>query len=92
MKENDIINRLLEIQKNFPELTFQNNGYEYIPDILSRHPEEVAEISSLLKQLDPDFTRFDNFRVMHDGGIAARYHGYYDPSFIGVNYLRLKPE
>lgn len=91
MKNLAIKNRLIELKNQFPALTFDNNGYEYIsPDVRELHAEQISEIGELIKQLDSSFVKFFNFKPRKDGSFAVRYDCYYDQStiyFIGVHYL-----
>ena len=45
------IKKIIEIQSNFPKLTFQNEGYQYLSkEIKENHKKEIAEIESILKK------------------------------------------
>lgn len=94
MKEPNNYNykRLVELQKQYPELTYDNHGYDEISDeIVARHKEQIEEISNILEQEIPDFVRFQNFKVQKDGTVQIRCQLYYshDPSFVGVGYFNL---
>lgn len=88
MKTNKIKNRLIELQHLYPYLTFNNDGYEYLSlEIRNNHKEQISEISSLMKEIDPAYVEFFNFKPRKNGSFAIRYNCYYDERFIGVNYL-----
>ena len=45
------IKKIIEIQSNFPKLTFQNEGYQYLSkEIKENHKKEIAEMESILKK------------------------------------------
>lgn len=81
---------LVRIQKEYPELTFQNNGYEYIHDILEKHSNVVKEIGKIIRNYDHQFVKFHNFKMRDDGTFYVRYDAYYTPGmhsgFQGVVY------
>lgn len=83
--------RLVEIQRDYPELTFQNNGYEYLSqEVYDRHPEQVSEINRILKLLIPGFSEFNNFKIGEKSGKCyVRVQHYWDSSFKGVGYFEL---
>lgn len=84
--------RLMEIREQYPELTFNNEGYQYIkPEVREAHKEQIEEISTILKAQDPDIVKFNNFKPRKDGTFSIRCQGYYDRSssgFVGVMYLQ----
>ena len=44
--------KLMEIRKKFPELTFDNNGYQYISiEIRERHSIQIKEIKQRIETL-----------------------------------------
>jgi hypothetical protein len=84
-------NRLLEIQKEYLELTFQNDGYEYInPVVLEAHAHVIKEIDQIMKVLDPSYVKFNNFKLNKNGGYSARYQCYWSSSFVGVSYMEMQ--
>ena len=92
MKETKNYKRLVELQKQYPELTYDNHGYDEISDdVVARHKEQIEEISNILEQEITDFVRFQNFKIQKDGTIQIRCQIQYDPnhSFIGVGYFDL---
>ena len=87
-------NRLKEIQKQYPKLTFDNNGYEYIFKEKEGHKEQVKEIEDILKKEIKGFIRFDNFKPRKDGSFAVRCQynwGAHDDSryYEGVGYFEI---
>ena len=96
MKKEKYYKRLNKIRQEYPELTFNNNGYEYLSSkIKEKHKKQIEEISEILKDTIPGFERFDNFRVKNDGAFSVRIqcnynHGTDYLSFIGVDYIDLE--
>ena len=85
-----LIKKIIEIQSNFPKLTFQNEGYQYLSkEIKENHKKEIAEIESILKKEIKGFVRFDNFKINKDGSFSVRCQYYWDENFIGVGYFNL---
>jgi len=81
-------NRLKEIQEEFPELTFFNEGYQYLKkEIQESHKDQIAEISEILKELVDGFTEFNNFKPRKDGTIVVRLQYHWDAMFVGVGYF-----
>lgn len=82
---------LLIIQENYPLLTFQNNGFEYIGEsILNSHGTIIQQIKEIMiSYIDSSFVKFLNFRVHSNNDILIRYDCHYDKTFIGVHYLNL---
>lgn len=84
--------RLLQIQKEYPELTFQNQGYEYLnSDIFERNTDAIKEINGILKNCIKGFCEFNNFRLEANKDIMLRFQYMWDGGiyFKGVGYLRL---
>ena len=82
--------KIIEIQSNFPKLTFQNEGYEYLSkEIKENHKKEIAEIESILKEEINGFSEFNNFRINEDGSFSVRCQYYWDNSFKGVGYFNI---
>lgn len=80
--------RLMEIRKENPDLTFDNQGYEYLsPEVKEKHKEQIEEISSIMKKFFPYFRRFDNFKPRKDGTFSIRFQGDWSNSFTGVYYF-----
>lgn len=88
MSLQEALTRLTELKEQFPDLTFDNNGYQYLsPAIKERHKEQIEEISSIMKEQFPHFVRFDNFKPRKDGTFAIRCQTHWDSSFVGVEYF-----
>jgi len=89
-------NRLKQIQQDNPQLTFQNEGYQYLNrEIVENHKSQIAEITEILKTTVEDFVRFDNFKIskIDEGAIKIRCQCYYDrknTGFVGVRYYELE--
>lgn len=84
-------NKLISIQKEYPELTFQNAGYEYLSkEILEKYKEQIEEISEILKATIPGFVKFNNFKIYKTGDIMIRVQYYYDKIFVGVGYFNVE--
>ena len=93
--------RLLQIQKDFPKLTFQNKGYEYIKksELTEDDFKAIDEISSILKIHIKGFSKFNNFKisqVTNEVVLRFQYNWSADDDysknpipFIGVGYLDL---
>ena len=91
MENNNHYDRLVSIQKEYPELTFDNKGFEYIkPHIRETHKEQIEEIGKILKEVDSGFVKFFNFKPRANSTFSVRYDTYYDPSFIGVRYIDIE--
>lgn len=82
--------KLTEIKSNFPQLTFQNEGYEYLSkEIKENHKKEITEIESILKKEINGFCEFNNFIENKDGSFSVRCQYYWDNSFKGVGYFNI---
>lgn len=90
MSKDKDVQRLYEIQKLAPSLTFQNNGYEYS----TPSDEDVQyhiEVEEILRRHIGGFDKFNNFKIINDGSIMVRYQLNYNfgtdgLTFIGVAY------
>jgi len=92
--------RLLQIQKDFPLLTFENNGYEYISKNKLSEEDKKAheEVTDILKKSIVGFSEFNNFKTRFSvNKLAIRFQ--YDwtadvPTierpFTGVGYLLIE--
>ena len=83
---------LLFYQQNYPELTFDNNGYEYLKaEIQESHKVIIDKISKILKRQVKGFSRFDNFKPRKDKNtFDVRCQYYWDIGFCGVGYFNIK--
>lgn len=84
-------NKLISLQKEYPELTFQNDGYEYLSkEILEKYKEQIKEISEILKAIIPGFVKFNNFKILNNKDIIIRCQYYWDETFLGVGYFYIE--
>ena len=86
---------LLLFKKLYPELTFDNNGYEYLKlKVRESHKEQIEKIESILKKHIGGFSNFNNFKPRENGSfdIRCQYNwGFPDDSyFMGVGYFNIK--
>ena len=88
---------LLNIQKEFPKLTFQNKGYQKL-DISKLNEEEtdkLKEVSEILKKVIIGFSSFNHFKLDNRDEIRLRFQYNYGADdkeghyFIGVGYIYL---
>ena len=83
--------RLILIQKEYPELTFQNDGFEYLDtEIINKHKEQIEEISKILKDTIPGFVKFNNFKLNKKNEIEIRCQYHWDKMFVGVGYFNIE--
>lgn len=79
------------IFEKHPELTLQNNGYEYLNK--SKFTPEVKEaydtVSDILRNHVDGFSKFHNFRLSKKGRIQLRFDYRWDAHFTGVGYILL---
>jgi hypothetical protein len=81
-----------ELQKQYPNLTFQNVGFQYI-DRRKFTPDENtadAKVTEILKSSIKDFVRFDNFILDKKNEVRVRFQYDYSSSFTGVGYIYLR--
>jgi len=90
-------NLLLNIQKRFPILTFQNVGYEYIDKnkFTAEDKEAFIEVNEILNKHIVGFSEFNNFRYTTRGRIQLRFQYNYGAEdntlhFTGVVYILLE--
>ena len=84
------IKKIIEIQSNFPKLTFQNEGYQYLTkEIKENHKKEIAEIERILREEINGFSEFNNFKINKDGSFSVRCQYYWDSSFKGVGNFNI---
>jgi hypothetical protein len=88
--------KLITFQKDYPELIFQNDGYEYLSlEINEKYKKQIDEISEILKKYIKGFSKFNNFFKLKDGSLSIRCqydYGFGDPNsihFIGVGYFSI---
>ena len=87
MEKESSYDRLVELKNTYPELTFNNDGYEYLkPEVKEAHKAQIEEISDILKETVFGFVRFDNFKPRKSGSFAVRMQTHWDERFTGVQY------
>jgi len=80
--------KLIAYQKDYPELTFDNQGYQYLPSkIQEERKKEIEEISKILKETVEGFTKFNNFKPRKNGSFDVRVQYDWDEKFNGVGYF-----
>lgn len=84
-------NRLVELKNQYPKLTFDNKGYEYLSkEIKESHKEQLEEITEILRKTLKGFSRFEHFKLRKDGSIDVRAQYKWDVSFTGVGYFNIE--
>ena len=84
-------NKLIEYKTKFPELTFDNKGYQYVnSEIKEKYKKEISEIEDLLKKEINGLVSFDNFKPRENGSFDVRVQYYWDNSFQGVGYFNIE--
>ena len=85
--------RLNELKTQFPQLTFDNKGYQYLSiEVREKHKEQIKEIEDILrKELNPiqGVLEFNNFKPIKNGDFSIRVQMYWDNSFKGVSYINI---
>ena len=94
----DTYNKLVTIQKEYPALTYQNKGYDYLDKskLSEKEIELFNEVSDILREHIEGFSKFNNFTTTKIGVVKVRFQ--YDWSagepnglhFTGVGYLELE--
>jgi hypothetical protein len=83
--------RLLFYKIKYPELTYDNVGYDKLSkEVIERNKEGINRISEILKETIEGFVKFNNFKIKKDGSICIRCQSYWDETFVGVGYFDLK--
>lgn len=86
---------LQQIQADYPALTFQNVGYQYLkPEVREAHKEPIDRISAILREHVIGFSEFYNFRHDKEGAVVLRFNynwGAENDSmhYQGVGYAKL---
>jgi len=93
---------LLSIQKEFPALTFQNKGYEYLKmsELTEIELEKFKEAEAILEKCILGFNKFNHFRGENKNGnieVRFQYNWTADDDysknplpFTGVGYLEVE--
>lgn len=83
--------RLDKLRQAYPDLTFDNDGYENIPDdVRERNLAGNQEIEELLRAAVFGFVKFQNFKPRKDGSFAVRCQTRWNERFTGVSYFPLE--
>ena len=83
--------KLIDFQKNYPELTLNNKGYEKISlDIREKYKDQIKEISEILIKEGLKDASFDNFKIMITNDICIRCQYFWDETFKGVGYFNIE--
>ena len=91
MTERNYHEELDALRVAYPDLTFNNDGYENIPDaVREANAEGQAKIEAVLKECVAGFVRFQNFKPRKDGTFAVRCQTHWAPGFTGVSYFPLE--
>ena len=91
MSEINFFEELNKLREQYPELTFNNDGYQNIPkDVRARNQEGQKAIEALLRQSVKGFVEFQNFKPRKDGSFAVRCQTKWTELFIGVSYIPLE--
>jgi hypothetical protein len=81
----------VEIQKDYPKLTFKNDGYEKLSkEIREEFSEQMKEVSTILSSSMKEFREFNNFSPAKDGHIRIRMQYMWSSSFKGVGYFDIR--
>lgn len=92
---NKFYHALLHLQRTYPELTFNNDGYEYQSRATrDRNAEAILAVEGILRQTLDGFEEFNNFKIRESGEIVVRVQYDYNadtnnPHFTGVGYFPL---
>jgi len=80
--------KLIAYQKDYPELTLDNQGYQYLSlKIQEERKKEIEEISKILKETVEGFRKFNNFKPRKNGSFDVRVQYAWDERFDGVGYF-----
>jgi len=82
--------QLVLFQKRYPELTFDNNGYQYLSrEVQEKFKKEIDEISAILRETIKGFSKFNHFKPSKDGSFCVRCQYSWSDRFIGVGYFNI---
>ena len=87
----DYYEELVKLYQEYPELTFQNEGYQYLPqEVKEKNKEGIDKINTILEKTIEGFVRFDNFKNRTDKNFWIRCQTKWSPGFTGVNYFKIE--
>lgn len=89
---NTSYNRLREIQDEYPDLTYNNKGYESLSrEAFDKHKDLLDEITEICKETVNGFSSFNHFKKRKDGTVVLRlqYKWSDSPHFTGVGYFNV---
>lgn len=81
------------IRRAFPELTLQNNGYDYLSkEVRKENKEIISGVLDLIRDYIPTVSKFHNFHksIKGDWTVRVDYKWDDDINFFGVGYFPIK--
>lgn len=91
MSEINYYEQLNKLREEYPALTFNNEGYENIPqEVREVNKEGNEKIETILKNTVAGFVKFQNFKPRSDGSYAVRCQTKWSDFFTGVTYIPLE--
>lgn len=81
------------IRRAFPELTLQNNGYDYLSkEVIKENKEVISGVLDLIRDYIPTASKFYNFYPRKNGEFDVRIEYRWDDDihFYGVGYFPIK--
>lgn len=85
--------KLWGIYNEYPGLTLQNKGYEYLKNLTDEEMSKIKEVEEILKYVVHGFKKFNNFRISDKSKeiqVRLQYDYNYDNiglPFTGVGYI-----
>ncbi len=90
-KETNFFEELNKLIEEYPDLVFDNDGYQNIPDdVRQKIIDGHNAVEALLKVAVRGFVRFQNFKPRKNGGLAVRCQTKWSEGFTGVSYFPLE--
>jgi hypothetical protein len=76
---------IVNVYENYPKLTFQNVGYQYIDKSKLNELEllGIKHVEAIMHKAIKGFRRFDNFKIRKSGEVVIRFQ--FDWSWSRVN-------